>query len=77
MEIPLVSLKEGENATVAGFRGGRGFARKLRTIGIREGKTITVVARHPFSGPIVVRVDDRETTLGRGMARKILVDVER
>ncbi len=61
--------------TLTRFAGNPGFVRKLRTIGIREGKTLTVVARHPLGGPVVIEVDGREVTLGRGMARKVIVDV--
>ncbi|MEG3056089.1 MAG: FeoA family protein [Methanoculleus sp.] len=45
----------------------------FRTIGIREGKTLTVVARHPLGGPVVVEVNGREVTLGRRMAQRVIV----
>jgi len=48
----------------------------LRTRGIREGKAIEVITAHPLQGPIVIRIDGRETTIGRGMAGKIFVNVE-
>lgn len=76
MTTELITLQTGTRATVVGFTGPQGFAWKLRTIGIREGKTLTVVARHPFGGPVVVSVDGRAVTLGRGMARRVLVDVQ-
>lgn len=75
MEETLLNLEPGARATVTRFAGTPGFVRKLRTIGIREGKALTVVARHPLGGPVVVEVDGREVTLGRGMARRIVVDV--
>ncbi len=75
MEKMLLDLKPGMSGTVTRFAGAPGFMQKLRTIGIREGKTLTVVARHPLSGPVVVGVGGREVTLGRGMARRIIVDV--
>jgi len=75
MEETLLNLEPGMRGTLTRFTGTPGFVRKLRTIGIREGKTLTVVARHPLGGPVVIEVDGREVTLGRGMARKIIVDV--
>jgi ferrous iron transport protein A len=75
MESVLLNMEMGTRGTVTRFAGPVGFAQKLRTIGIREGKIITVVARHPFGGPVVVSVDGREVTLGRGMAGRIIVDV--
>ncbi len=75
MEETLLDLEPGVRGTVARFAGTPGFVRKLRTIGIREGKTLVVVARHPLGGPVVVEVDGREVTLGRGMAERVIVDV--
>ena len=75
MEEMLLDLEPGTQGTVTPFFGTPSFIRKLRTIGIREGKTLTVVARHPLGGPVVVDVDGRQITLGRGMARRVGVEV--
>lgn len=75
MEKTLLDLEPGMCGTVTGFAGTPGFIRKLRTIGIREGKALTVIARHPLGGPVVIEVDGREVTLGRGMARRVIMDV--
>lgn len=75
MEKTLLSLKEGERAAIKRLDGGTTFQRKLRMLGIREGKTISIVTKQLFNGPLVVEVDDRDTTMGRGMAGKIIVEV--
>ena len=75
MQKPITDLKEGEKATIIAFEGGQGFLHKLRTMGIMEGKEIKLIAVHPFGGPIVIEINNRETTLGRGMAQKIIVEV--
>ena len=75
MEKTLLELKPGMCGTIARFAGTPGFVQKLRTIGIREGKILTVVARHPLGGPVVVEVNGREVTLGRRMAQRVLVGV--
>jgi ferrous iron transport protein A len=75
MEIPLTNLKQGQKAKIVRLEGGRGFQRNVRSRGIREGKTLEVVTRHPLGGPIVIEIDGRETALGRGMAKKIIVEV--
>jgi ferrous iron transport protein A len=76
MEIPLTRLKANTDATVVRLMGhGSTFQRRLRNMGIREGKTLKVVACYPFSGPLVVEVDGREITLGRGIAQRIMVSV--
>jgi len=75
MEKSLAKLKEGQTARVLRLEGGSTFQHKLRTIGIREGKNIRIITRQLFNGPLVVEVDNRDTTIGRGMASKIIVEV--
>jgi len=72
-ESLLTQLRQGEEATVVALRGGCGFQRRLRSIGLKEGKTVRMVAKHPFAGPLVVEVDGRQITIGRGMSQKITV----
>jgi len=77
MQIPVTTLKAGTAAEVAALLGpGSSFQRKLRTMGIREGVRIKVVAVHPFAGPLVVEIAGRQITLGRGIAKRIMVRVE-
>jgi len=75
-ERQLADLKEGETATILALHGGCDFQRRLRSVGIKEGKAMRVVAIHPLSGPLVVEVDGKQITLGRGMARRITVAQE-
>ena len=73
--IPVTQMKIGGSAYITGLDGGEEFKKKLRVIGIREGKMVIVITQHPLGGPIVLQVDGRKTTLGRRMARRILVEV--
>ena len=73
--IPLYQLRPGDSGTILALKGGEEFQVNLRQRGIREGKTIKVVTTHPIRGPMVLRIDNRETTIGRGMAQKIMVQV--
>lgn len=45
----------------------------LETLGIRPGAFIEVVAKHPFDGPVVVRVEGRDQTVGERLAERIFV----
>ena len=77
MQIPVTSLKAGAVAQITAFQGqGFSFQRRLRTMGIREGKWLKVVAAYPFAGPMVIDIDGRQITLGRGIAQRIMVRVE-
>jgi ferrous iron transport protein A len=72
----LTLLKDGDKASVTLLQGGCGFHQRLRAVGIREGKILRMVASYPFSGPVVIEVDGRQITLGRGMAQRITVALE-
>ena len=58
------------------MEGGFGFQRNMRSRGIREGKIVEVITRQPIGGPIVISIEDRKTAIGRGMAQKIIVEME-
>lgn len=75
-EASLATLGQGETAVVIAMQGGPGFMRRLRNIGIREGRSVKVVATHPFGGPVVVEVDGRQITLGRNMASRVTVGAQ-
>lgn len=73
INVPITELKTGAQAIVVSLNGGHNFQQKLRNMGIREGKSITVVTKQPFGGPIVIEIDGHRTTIGKGMAQKIIV----
>jgi Fe2+ transport system protein FeoA len=53
------------------------FVKRLSDLGLTPGTKITVVKSAPFNGPLEVCVRGSRLALGRGMASRILVDVER
>lgn len=57
------------------LNGGRGFIRRLGTRGIQVGKHIKLIVKQP-GGPLVVESEGCQMTMGRGMARKVIVEVE-
>lgn len=69
----LSELGSGKEAKVISLKGGQGFRHRVETMGIRVGKRIRVVAKHPW-GPIVVDIGGCQVTMGRGMANKVLVE---
>jgi DtxR family Mn-dependent transcriptional regulator len=84
-EIPLTMLRNGETGVVTSIRagGGRGFGRgwgvekRLMDLGLTPGTTVTVVKSAPFHGPVEILVRGSRLALGRGMAEKILVEIEK
>jgi Fe2+ transport system protein FeoA len=51
--------------------------KRLTDLGLTPGTNITVVKSAPFNGPLEVNVRGSRLAIGRGMASRILVDVER
>ena len=72
--MSLLHLPENKRAKIVSLDGGRGFQRRLRVMGIREGQTIKIVSRQPFRGPFTVAVGGCQMALGRGMVQKIIVE---
>lgn len=71
--ITLSQMTDGQQATVSSVEGGGSLAEKLTSMGIRPGKRITRFCSMYLRGPITIRVDNVQLSLGRGIADKILV----
>jgi DtxR family transcriptional regulator, Mn-dependent transcriptional regulator len=71
---PLYSLEPGDVAEVA-VPGSTDpeLIEFLGTLGLRPGVRVEMVEKHPFDGPVVVRVDGQERTVGDRVARQIYV----
>jgi len=80
-EIPvlpeLYSLEPGDAAVVA-ISGSTDadIVAFLDTLGLRPGVRVEVVEKHPFDGPMVLRVDGKDRTVGEKVARQIFVRKE-
>ncbi len=74
---PLYDLEPGEMAVVA-VPGSTDpeVVQFLETLGLRPGVRLEVRERHPFDGPIVVRVDGKDRVLGEKVAHQIYVRKE-
>jgi ferrous iron transport protein A len=73
--IKLSELTNGKKAKIISLDGGQDLRRKLRTIGIREGKLVKLVTAQPIGGPMVINIDGEQVAIGRGMAQKIMIEV--
>jgi ferrous iron transport protein A len=51
--------------------------KKVAGMGIRVGKKLKMQTKQPIKGPVVVRVDEANTSLGLGMADKIIMEVKK
>ena len=50
---------------------------QIAGMGIREGKEVEMMTKQPIKGPVVVNVDRSNTSIGLGLADKIVVEVEK
>lgn len=72
---PLDEVEPKHTARVVMIDGGEGVRSHLNVLGIHIGDWLEVDERAPFRGPILVKVHGSRVALGRGIARKVLVDL--
>jgi ferrous iron transport protein A len=72
--VDLTQLEEGESGRIVLISGGHGLIRRLESLGVRGGKSVTKVSSQLLRGPITVRIDGFQVAVGFGMAKKILVE---
>ena len=83
--VPLAYVGDGAIVEVVGIRGGYGFVRKLRDLGINEGSYLKVI-KSIGPGPVIINLIDkisnpkvssigRRIALGYGIALKVMVRV--
>jgi Fur family ferric uptake transcriptional regulator len=73
VDIPLTAAKSGEQMVIKSFSGGTGARVRLSTMGLRLGDEVEVVTNQG-SGQVVVSADGKRYALGRGLAKKVLVE---
>lgn len=74
---PLIAAEIKQAVRVVSFTGGHGMEQKLRQLGLMPGDCAVILRHAPFGGPILIRVNDREIAIGKGVAKKILVRNEK
>jgi Fe2+ transport system protein FeoA len=70
---PLSEVRIGSLVRIGSIEGGKRMGRRLSEMGLRPG-AVTEVVSGEGGGPVVLRVDGTRLALGRGMARRILVE---
>jgi ferrous iron transport protein A len=71
--MPLALLRPGNRARIVSLNGGRGFTRRLTSMGMHPGVELSVV-RGGIPGPVVVKVQESRFAIGRGMAHRVFVE---
>ena len=73
----LDELTEEKNATIVEFKGGQKMQDRMTQHGIYPGDIVRIVRTAPLDGPYLVDVSGRELIIGRTLAKKILVELEK
>ncbi len=76
-QLTLAEMRTGQTGTVVEVLGGHGFIQRLDALGVRPGKKVTKLSSTLFRGPVILRVDNAQVAIGFGMARKIIVQVDK
>jgi len=84
-EVPLTSLRDGETAILTSIKAGHGkgrgrgwgFEKRLMDMGLTPGTKVVVVKSAPFHGPLEILVRGSRIALGRGVAERIFVEIEK
>ena len=75
MEKKLSEMNYEEEGTIKRIK--EGLRQRIAGMGIREGKEIKMMTKQPIKGPVVVYVDRANTSIGLGLADKIIVEVRK
>ena len=76
MTITLDSISENQKVKVVSIFGGWGIRQRLGCLGIHPGDMITVKKSAIMRGPILISVHGNQVAIGRGVARKVVVEAE-
>jgi ferrous iron transport protein A len=72
----LLQISPGNSVRVVDFEGGVHLRSKLTQYGIYPGDCLRLLRKAPMGGPLLVACNEREIALGRGVADKIIVELE-
>jgi ferrous iron transport protein A len=76
-QVTVAQMRTGQTGTVVGVMGGPGLIRRLDALGIRPGRQVTKISSTLFHGPITLGVNGSRVAVGFGMARRIIIRVDR
>jgi len=70
----MLEAKSDERLRIIDIMAGRQLRQSLAHLGIEIGSLIQVSRSAPLSGPLIIKYNESETAIGRGIASKIVVE---
>jgi DtxR family Mn-dependent transcriptional regulator len=75
--ISIGNLKQGQCGKISFIRGGHNVLQRLLDMGLTPGTEICVDRVAPLGGPVVLSVRNSKLALGKGIASKVFLDIEK
>ncbi|HOP59074.1 MAG TPA: FeoA family protein [Bacteroidales bacterium] len=75
-QVRLLDLEDGQTGIIISINGGKMLTKRLADLGLSTGTKIKILRKTPFSGPVQVEVRGSKLVLGRGLAFKIMVEIQ-
>lgn len=72
--MTLEQLVPGSRARIIDVHGGRGLCRHLQQMGLHRGDVLSLKGTGAFRGPVLIEVHGSQIALGRGVARRVIVE---
>ncbi len=72
--MTLDELKSGQKARITSISDGLGASRHLEALGMHPGDCVRMIRAAAFRGPVFLEASGVKLAIGRGMARKVVVD---
>ena len=73
--MSLTETKSGQKARIISIDGGTALMKKFESLGLRVGSHIVNLSGDFMKGPVVVQNGATQLAIGRGMAKKIIVEI--
>ena len=74
MTTSLEELAVGARAAINQIRGGAGLREHVQALGLETGQVLRKL-QHAGKGPVLIEFGTQRVSIGRGIARKIMVEV--
>lgn len=75
--VSISNLKQGQRGKISFIRGGHNLLQRLLDMGLTPGTEICVIRVAPLGGPVELSVRNSKLALGKGVASKVFVNVEK
>jgi ferrous iron transport protein A len=76
-KIDLTMMKAGTRGSIAQIKGGHRLKMRLNALGIRPGVKINKISSQLMRGPVTIAMGNTQVAVGFGMAKKIIIELEK